>query len=60
MEENKELLKDKFEQGKKLGATVNQARLKVNQIKNSIEELRRINAINQITNNSEGGVSEEE
>ena len=41
MEENQEILKDKFNRGKHLGQLVNDSRAKINEIKNQIEELRK-------------------
>ena len=41
MEENQEILKDKFNRGKHLGQVVNDSRNKINEIKNQIEELRK-------------------
>jgi kinesin family protein 6/9 len=45
MEEHKSLLKQKFEEGKILGERVNKARLKIIQLKNQIEDLRKEKAI---------------
>lgn len=41
MEENKEILKEKFQRGKELGQVVNQSRVMINNIKNKIEQLRK-------------------
>lgn len=36
MEENKDLLKEKFQRGKELGVTVNNARAVINNLKNQV------------------------
>ena len=45
MEEHKNILKQKFEEGKILGEKVNKARNRVNQLKNQIEAIRKEKAI---------------
>ena len=45
MEENKSLLKSKIDSAKQIGVQVNDARGKVAQIKNEIEQLRREQAL---------------
>jgi kinesin family protein 6/9 len=51
LEENKELLKEKFAKGKELGPLINNARNACNRIKNQIEELRKEAAVQGLVNN---------
>lgn len=45
MEEHKQILKEKYEEGQSLGAKVNNARQKINSLKNQIEQIRKEKAI---------------
>jgi len=51
LEENKELLKEKYAIGKELGIAVNNSRNAINRIKNEIEELRKERALLGMVNN---------
>jgi len=60
MEENKELLKEKYARGKALGAVVNEARNTINKLKNQIEELRKERAKQGLLGNDDGNKLPEE
>jgi len=45
MEENRELLKDKYSSGKQLGISVNNNRQQIKELTNKIEQIRKQNAL---------------
>jgi kinesin family protein 6/9 len=45
MEENRELLKDKYSRGKQLGISVNNNRQQIKELTNKIEQIRKQNAL---------------
>ncbi len=51
IEENKEILKEKYAKGKEMGLVVNNARNTINKLKNEIEELRKERALQGLINN---------
>jgi kinesin family protein 6/9 len=52
LEENKELLKEKYARGKDLGTLVDNSRNMINRLKNQIEELRKERALQGLVNNT--------